>query len=173
MPNSASGTTTHCFLGGPEALTSGSSPGPCAGGQLRSPSLSPNNTRWMGRAAESPGRKPEQDLTWTRGESSVCPGPALAAYYNAIRRDSLAESDVVASPSSSRGSPRSLRARSPRPAAPTTSRLALGSLFFPTHPPCPRGRQARTRGPHLRLLPGPVRGRPATLASRSPTTSRW
>ena len=35
---------------GPGALTSGSSPGPCAAGQLRSPSLSPNNTRWMGRA---------------------------------------------------------------------------------------------------------------------------
>ena len=32
-----------------------------------------------GRAwSESPGRKPEQDLQRTRGESSVCPGPALA-----------------------------------------------------------------------------------------------
>jgi len=30
------------------------------------------------------------------------------------------------------------------------------------------GRQARTRGSHLRLLPGPVRGRPATLAFSLP-----
>merc|ERR1711969_502135 len=49
---------------GPGALTSGSSPGPCAAGQLRSPSLPPPNIAVVGAArwSESPGRKPEQDL---------------------------------------------------------------------------------------------------------------
>ena len=59
---------------------------------------------------------------------------------------------------------------------------SLSTVYFFTRPPHLRslgarahashrlgdlrhwGRQARTRGPHLRLLPGPVRGRPATLA---------
>ena len=43
-------------------------------------SLYPTNIAVVrGRAwSESPGRKPEQDLQRTRGESSVCPGPALA-----------------------------------------------------------------------------------------------
>ena len=39
---------------GPGALTSGSSPGPCAAGQLRSPSFSPNNIAVVGAA---PGRR--------------------------------------------------------------------------------------------------------------------
>merc|ERR1711969_296094 len=48
---------------GPGALTSGSSPGPCAAGQLRSPLAPPQPRGGRGRAwSESPGRKPEQDL---------------------------------------------------------------------------------------------------------------
>ena len=130
---------------------------------------SPNNIAVVGAA---PGRRaPAANQSRTfhgHARKQRVPRAYSCGLYYAIRRDSLGESDVVASPSSSRGSPSGLRARSPRPAVPTTSRLALGSLFFPTHPPCPRGRQARTWGPHLRLLPGPVRGRPATLACLPP-----
>ena len=125
----------------------------------------PQTSRWWGPRAGRRAPAANQSRTFHgHARKQRVPRAYSCGLYYAIRCDSLVESDGVASPSSSRGSPSGLRARSPRPAVPTTSRLALGSLFFPTHPPCPRGRQARTRGPHLRLLPGPVRGRPATLA---------
>ena len=115
------------------ALTSGSSPGPCAAGQLRSPSLYPHNIAVVRGRAGRRAPAANQSRTFNghaRASSSVCPGPALA---DSTMRSDVTRSlraTVVASPSSSRGSPSGLRARSPRPAAPTTSRLALGSLFF-------------------------------------------
>ena len=64
---------------GPGALTSGSSPGPCAAGQLRSPSFLPQQHRGgRGRAwSESPGRKPEQDLPRTRAQAACAQGLLL------------------------------------------------------------------------------------------------